>query len=405
MRIIISLLHQFKQTPDGNIYPYSVFDYDFWKHYLEVFDGVKVFARVDKVEKIDSEKATKKANGPGVEFVSLPHWRGAKEYLLKYPQIKKKITEVLDGEDAVILRIPGYLSTMLWRQMKKGRPYATEAVGDPWQVLSPGSYPSILRPIYRRLFTWEMKQQCKHAVCASYVTQKELQKRYPPGGWNTYYSSIDLPKEVIVNDDIVEQRIKRVDQKAKSHGPWKLCFVGSMWHLAKSPDVLIQAVADCIKKGFNIELKMIGDGSLMPELEKMAETFGIKEKVEFTGHLPPGDAIYHHLDESDIFILPSRSEGLPRSVIEAFARGLPAIGGHQGGFPELLAEKYMVPKIDVENMSGTIINVISDVDGMKNIIKKNISKAREYQADVLQQRRNEMYKKLKEITGQWFKSK
>ncbi len=53
MRVIVSLLHHFRMTPDGTVYPYSVFDYTFWRRYLEVFDEVLVFARVGKIGELD----------------------------------------------------------------------------------------------------------------------------------------------------------------------------------------------------------------------------------------------------------------------------------------------------------------------------------------------------------------
>jgi glycosyltransferase involved in cell wall biosynthesis len=199
--------------------------------------------------------------------------------------------------------------------------------------------------------------------------------------------------------------IKRIDAKSRSEQPWRICFVGSLWHLKKSPDILIDSVAECIAKGFKLELTMVGDGSLRPELEGRARKLGIDECVKFTGQLPPGDAIVKQLDQSDLFILPSRSEGLPRSVLEAMARGLPCIGGNAGGFPELLEDRYMVKPITVQALSRTIINTITDINAMKEAVRRNVKKASEYRTDILQKRRVELYTKLKNITQEWFDSR
>jgi glycosyltransferase involved in cell wall biosynthesis len=181
--------------------------------------------------------------------------------------------------------------------------------------------------------------------------------------------------------------------------------VGSLWHLAKSPDIVIGAVAECIAKGFKLELTMIGDGPYQSKLKNEAHRLGIAKQVKFTGYLPPGDAIIKQLDQSDLFILPSRSEGLPRSVIEAMARGLPCIGGNAGGFPELLEARFMVKPITVQALSRTIINTITDVNAMKEAVRRNVKKASEYRTDVLQKRRVEFYTKLKNITQDWFDSR
>lgn len=390
-------------TPDGTVYPYSVFDYTFWRRYLEVFDEVVVFGRVGQIGEVDPETMPPKSSGPGVTFFSLPKFRGAWQYLKAYRKLSAMTKQILTGSDACVLRVPSYLSTMLWRElMKTRRPYAVEVVGDPWQALSPGTSNSILRPILRRKWSREMRIQCRQATVAAYVTRRELQKRYPPGGWSTHYSSIELPEESILNQSAVAKRIERIKAKARTGGPWRLCFVGSLWHLCKSPDVVIDAVADCAKKGIKLELTIVGDGSLRKQLEVQAQRQGIADKVQFLGHLPPGEAIYDQLDRADVFVMPSRSEGLPRSIIEAFARGLPSIGGHEGGFKELLDDKSMVKPIDTPTLSSVIERTISDVEGMKAAVKRNVKKATEYLTDILQKRRVELYTKLKDITQDWF---
>jgi len=402
MRVVVSLLHHFRMTPDGTVYPYSVFDYPFWRRYLEVFDEVVVFARVEKIGEVDPATMPAKSSGPGVTFAEIPEFRGARQYLQAYKKLCALGKKVLADDDACVLRVPGYLSTMLWRKLKKtGRPYAVEVVGDPWQALSPGSYPSVLRPLLRRLFTWEMVRQCRGACVAGYVTEHVLQKRYPPGGWSTHYSSIELPQEFIIDQSGVDKRIERIDAKAKSGGPWHLCFVGSLWHLCKSPDVVIDAVAKCVGKGLNLKLTILGDGSLRGQLQERTRRLGVAEKIGFMGHLTAGKAIFDQLDQADLFVMPSRSEGLPRSIIEAFARGLPCIGGHEGGFAELLEDKFMVNPIDAPALSGTIERTIGDVNGMKQAVRRNVRKAAEYRSDVLQKKRVELYHKLRQCTEDW----
>ncbi len=403
MKVIVSLLHHFRKTPDGIVYPYSVFDYPFWQRYLEVFDEVKVFARVESVERMEGDKVPAQSSGPGVTFCELPEFLGARQYLKKYFKIKAFARQVLSGQDAVVLRVPGYMSTMLWKMLRReGRPYAVEVVGDPWQALAPGAHQSVLRPFLRRQFCRQLKKECQYATVAAYVTKQELQKRYPPGGWTTHYSSIELPADFIISETQVQERLVRLEHKAHTKGPWRLCLVGSLWHLMKSPDVAIDAVALCVQQGYDINLTIVGDGSLRGQLEQQASQLGLKRRIEFTGQLPPGRAINDQLDRADVFILPSRSEGLPRSIIEAFARGLPCIGGYEGGFPELLEEKYLVRPVNKETLAKTIMRVIDDQEGMKLAVRRNITKAGEYESAVLQKRRVELYTRLKQETERYF---
>ena len=64
--------------------------------------------------------------------------------------------------------------------------------------------------------------------------------------------------------------------------------------------------------------------------------------MHFLGRVDDREAIRAHLDQADLFCMPSHTEGLPRALVEAMARGVPAIGTRVGGIPELLPDEQMV---------------------------------------------------------------
>lgn len=78
-----------------------------------------------------------------------------------------------------------------------------------------------------------------------------------------------------------------------------------------------------------------GTGTLQDSLRQMVQRAGVDDRVKFLGEL---DAIDEWLDASDIFILPSESEGLPLALMEAMAKGLPAIATAVSGIPEGLGD-------------------------------------------------------------------
>ena len=246
-----------------------------------------------------------------------------------------------------------------------------------------------------------LAQQCRYASMASYVTKQTLQKRYPSSCWSTHYSTIDMPPEMILDDSVVCKRMARIEAKCKLGDPLRLCFVGSISQMYKAPDILIAAVSVCLDKGINLELFILGDGQYKRKLEDQARSLGIAEKVFFLGNVPTGKAVYEQLDNSDLFVLPSRTEGLPRSLIEAMARGLPCIGSHVGGIPELLDEDYMVPAGQVEPLAQKLQEVIGNKAMLEQMSKQNLKKAYEYCIDVLRERRRECYEKLADITRAW----
>ena len=76
----------------------------------------------------------------------------------------------------------------------------------------------------------------------------------------------------------------------------------------------------CVHEGLNIELVFVGSGGYQPQLEAQAVALGIGTRVQFCGQLVSADAVRAELDRADLFVLPSRQEGLPRAMIEAMAR-------------------------------------------------------------------------------------
>lgn len=397
MRVMVTFEHRFIRTSNGRIYTRGTVDYSFLSRYLAVFDEVVVLARVEDVDEIPPNK--KRADGPNVSFFPVPYYFGPIQFLKRYREIKASIRQAVNAADAYILRVASPVGTLLWRcLMKKGIPYGIEVVCDPWDVLSPGSVKTKLRPFLRRKMTRDLVRQCRAASVASYVTEYTLQKRYPPGCWSTHYSTIDLPANVILDDSMVDKRMERIESKINSGKPLRLCFVGSISQLYKAPDILISSVADCTKKGINLELVMLGDGQYRRQLEEQARHLGIDEKVLFLGNVPPGKAVYEQLDQAELFVLPSRTEGLPRSIIEAMARGLPCIASNVGGIPELLDDEYMVPPGKVEPLANKIEEVLSDKRKLREMSSRNLQKAHKYCIDELGKRRKELYQKLAEIT-------
>lgn len=397
MRVMVTFEARFIRAPTGDVYTRGTVDYNFLSRYLAVFDEVIVLARMEDADEIPPNKS--RADGPNVSFFPVPYYFGPIQFLKRYRKLKAAAEQAVDAADTYILRVAGPVGTLLWRcLMKKGIPYGIEVVFDPWDGLSPGSVKTILRPAIRRIMRWQLARQCHHASVATYVTECALQRRYPPGSWSTHYSDIDLPADVILDDSMVDKRMERIESKINSGEPLRLCFVGSISQLFKAPDILISSVADCTKKGINLELVMLGDGQYRRQLEEQARRLGIADKVHFLGNIPAGQAVYEQLDQAELFVLPSRTEGLPRSIIEAMARAVPCISSAVGGIPELLDEEYLVPSGEVEPLAKKIEEVLSDKGKLREMSRRNLEKAREYCIDKLNPRSKEFFEKLAEIT-------
>ena len=108
------------------------------------------------------------------------------------------------------------------------------------------------------------------------------------------------------------------------------------------------------------ELDLVGDGPGEPALRSQAESLGIGGRVHFLGYLPdPACA----LAAAQLFVLSSRSEALPRSVLEAMRGGLPVIATDVGGVREAVAHGstgLLAPPGDTEALAAALSRLIGD---------------------------------------------
>jgi glycosyltransferase involved in cell wall biosynthesis len=375
--------------------------YNYFKKYLDAFDRVIVVGRLQNENIPDIKQAMSPVTGEGVFFVSLPYYHGPTQYLKKSIEIKKKVRSVFLKQkmnSSFIARTPGKIGSLFIDEFNKSKfPYGMEVVSDPYDVFGPGAIRHPLRPIFRIMFTNKLKYQCSRACAVSYVTEFALQKRYPPsvGAFSTHYSSIQMKQGAYI------EKPRNFNKKEK----YNLIFVGTLDQLYKAPDILIDSVVLCGALGVELHLNIIGDGKFRPGLEQRVASKGLEGRIRFLGRLPSGEAIREQLDKADLFVLPSRGEGLPRAMIEAMARGLPCIGSTASGIPELLDADDLVPPDDVDSLGKKIRDILSDPDRMAQMSIRNLEKSKGYRSELLQKRRVEFYKNVKERTEKFMNIK
>lgn len=381
MRVAVVLDHRFWSSPDGHIWTDGPFPYSFFTRYLDVFDSVKVVARTATAPGPSSRWV--QANGAGVEFAAIPCYIGPLDYFKRCLAVTKSIQNALAEVEIVILRAPGQLANVAASHLiAKDRPYGAEVVGDPYDAFAPGSDRHALRPFFRWQQTHALGKLCRRASTTAYVTEFALQQRYPcsPQAFTTHYSSVELPEEAFVEHAPEPRTMKQLH----------LITVGSLEHLYKGQDILLRALASCRQACLDLRLTIVGDGRKRLWLEELIKLLELTGVVRFAGQMPSGPAIREELDQADLFILPSRQEGVPRAMIEAMARGLPCIGSTVGGIPELLPESAIVPPGDSTALAAVISRFLS-VKVRQEAGIRNLEAARAYGDRELRSRRREFY--------------
>lgn len=134
----------------------------------------------------------------------------------------------------------------------------------------------------------------------------------------------------------------------------------------KGIDVLLRAWAEVMKEERGLKLLIVGYGSLESDLRGLSHSLGIAESVDFVGKVQnPSE----YLNKTDLFILPSRSEGMSNALLEAMSYGIPCIATQVGGNGELLggedkeapSGEYIIAK------NGLLVNP-DDVNGLSKAI-------------------------------------
>jgi len=109
-------------------------------------------------------------------------------------------------------------------------------------------------------------------------------------------------------------------------------------------DLVIEAMSQLPE---NVYFDIVGDGFQREMLEKRVQELGLQKRIIFHGQKEKGDVV-NLLQSADVFIRPSRSEGLGNSFLEAMAIGLPIIGTQVGGIPDFLFD----PKTHGDKATG-----------------------------------------------------
>ncbi|MEK7560113.1 MAG: glycosyltransferase family 4 protein [Patescibacteria group bacterium] len=102
-------------------------------------------------------------------------------------------------------------------------------------------------------------------------------------------------------------------------------------------DVLIRAIAKVKEKNLNVKCLILGDGPERNKLEQMTKDYGLKTNIEFVGNVSV-EKVYEYLSVSDVFVRPSRSEGMGNAFLEALSAKVPIIGTPIGGIPDFLID-------------------------------------------------------------------
>lgn len=148
-------------------------------------------------------------------------------------------------------------------------------------------------------------------------------------------------------------------------GPVRLLFVGRVVY-QKGLDVLLRALA-ALPHDLDYELEIIGDGDARPALTLEAAQLGLAPRLTFAGWCERAH-IAERYRAADLFVFPSRDEGMPNVVLEAMASGLPIVATAIAGSEELVREGengHLVPTEDHTALSAALARLIRGAESRR----------------------------------------
>jgi glycosyltransferase involved in cell wall biosynthesis len=373
------------QDQYGNYYGVALNERMFSRYY-QITDSLTVAIRTEQIKTGGIKNGLLRINLDNFQVVSCPNLSSLKGMLFNRSKANSILFDQIKNTDFLVIRLPsviGILSIEIARKMNK--PFLIELVGCPWDANWNHSWKGkLVAP-----FMWHAtKKAVKNAPYVLYVTNEFLQNRYPSTGKTVGCSNVALPT---LDESVLDARLQKIKQMTKNK-PVVIGTTAAVDVRYKGQEYVIQAIAELNKQGYNFEYRLVGGGD-KTYLQSIAENYGVADKVIFEGSIPH-EKVFDYLDSIDIYVQPSKTEGLPRALIEAMSRGCPCIGSKAGGIPELLDNAYIFRSGNVKELVTILANF--DVEKMVKQAKRNFEFSKGYAKEVIETRRNEFFKQFAE---------
>lgn len=293
---------------------------------------------------------------------------------------------ILSKCDCAVINLPSlFIGRKAEKICEKLRiPYLVQLGGCPWDVLKNRG---LLGKICAIPAFIANRNDIKRAPAVIYVTKDFLQKRYPTYGKQIGCSNVTLQE---LSYDILEKRLDKID---RHDGKIVLGTAAAIDVKYKGQQYIIKTLSRLSKRGIdNFEYQIVGGGK-SDYLQALVDKMNISDKVKILGSLKH-EEVFKWLDEIDLYIQPSRTEGLPRAMIEAMSRGVPCVGANSGGIPELISSKYIFS--NGNNELNEIERIITSLDKkeLRKMAIENFTTAKQYDVNVLRERRNTFYREI-----------
>jgi len=308
-----------------------------------------------------------------LEIIPTTFFSGISDYLLRAGYIAWRNWPVIDRaiaeSDLLWLRLPASNALLaLTSARRHGVPHLGWVAGSVGEVATAQSR---LPPA----------RMAARAVGGAYDAVTELAGR---GGPLIRLNS-ELFASVVTNSEVRQTRVMGATVRAErqhASGPARIVWAGRMAG-GKGLAELIEAMSSLLAGGADATLVLIGDGPARPSVERLLARLPT-ERVEDYGYVGDRATYMDLLRSGDLFVHPSRAEGVPKVLVEAMAAGLPVVAAAAGGVPALLADGErgrLVPAGDPGALAAAIGDLLGDEGQRARLRSRGLAWAAEHTAE------------------------
>lgn len=346
------------------------------------FFGKEVSFLMRKKMILDSEKNKfSRINHESFRFIDVPNFKSIKSYSNK-SKAEVIIKNAVNSHDVIILRLPSAIGSIAFEYAKEmGKPVLIEMVACVYDALWNYDWRGKVIAKSKMIKYQNILLKASHVI---YVTDRFLQQRYPSKNKQIGCSDVVLSE---FDESLINKRIEKIKN---SKGILILGTVAAIDVPYKGQDDVIKVLAKLKDSGIDFKYKIVGQGDPI-RLNKIIKKLKIEDNVEIIGSLTH-DKVFEFLDHIDVYIQPSKQEGLPRAVVEAMSRGCPVIGSDLAGIPELIGQEALFQPGNRKELIALLKKL--DKRKMEQWAKENFHKANFFHKDILDNKRIEFYKEF-----------
>ena len=317
------------------------------------------------------------------------------DYFKKINNLKKSFKNVNNtSNDILLLRVPSPLAYVIWKYLGKPEKTILLLIGNP-QFTKDYFYKNFFQSVFRKIRSdiqnYRLKYICENSHKIILVNSNSLKK--------TWGKILGLSPQLINTSSISNKDICSYENtKDKIDNPCNLLFVGRVCFDKGIRELLKALKVLNMKKHKTYLLKLVGPvGDLNGStINDFIYDNKVEKYVEYHGSIQFGPKLFEYYKKSDIYILPSYHEGMPKTIWESMANGTPVIASKIDGIKDNFIDNknliFIKPR-SVKSIVSAVQKLTNSNSLFLKLIKNGIAKSKNFTSEG---QANQIIKKINE---------